>query len=370
MPLLISSDIGICANIHLVRLLGRRWTCGALVEVLEPPRVQLVQASAVRRPLVSQQIGRADEHQWLVQMVVALLLGVRPLGHPLGLGLPDLALTVAAPLHGNHNLGLKLHMVVLATRQVTVELLIVLELAQRRLHGNPVPVHHTAKITAEVALTPSQLARALQHMAPRLRLALELQLGEERQQARQLLDRHMMRPHPVELMTISQLHTAVLLLQQLRLRHRGMETKQQRQQRPKGQTESRCGTTGLMHPRLDMMLPRQPQVRRPLLRMEVVMMHQHQRRGLGMETARDILKVTRSEIGWFLQNCCLCSNAPSFAVRPNSGRRKVLPEMLLSYRIFSVTFRGSALNKARKAISVNEVLGKYHSATLILGHRV
>src|SRR5271156_3377791 len=112
-------------------------------------------------------------------MVVALLLGVRLLGPPPGLGLLDLALTVAEPLHGNHNLGLKLHMVVLATRQVTVEPLIVLELAQRRLHGNPVPVHHTAKITAEVALTPSQLARALQHMALRLRLALELQLGEE-----------------------------------------------------------------------------------------------------------------------------------------------------------------------------------------------
>ena len=58
-----SSDVGIRPNIHLVRLLGRRWTCGALVEVLEPPQVQLVQASAVRRPLVSQQIGRAGEHQ-------------------------------------------------------------------------------------------------------------------------------------------------------------------------------------------------------------------------------------------------------------------------------------------------------------------
>jgi hypothetical protein len=113
-------------------------------------------------------------------MVVALLLGVRLLGHPLGLGLADLALTVAELLHGNHNLGLKLHTVVLATRQVMVELPTVLVLAQRRLHGNPVPVHHMVKITAEVALTPSQLARALQHMAPRLHLALELQPGEGR----------------------------------------------------------------------------------------------------------------------------------------------------------------------------------------------
>jgi hypothetical protein len=100
-------------------------------------------------------------------------------------------------------------------------------------------------------------------------------------------------------MTISQLHMAVLLLQQLPLRHPGMETKQQLQQRPKGQTESHYGTIGLTHPRLDMTLPHQPQVHPPLLRMEVVMMHQRQRPGLGLETAQDILKVMRSEVGWF-----------------------------------------------------------------------
>ena len=295
------------------------------MEVLEPPPAQLVPASAVRRPLVSQQIGQADEHQWLEQMVAALLLGVRRLGHPLGLGLGDLALTVAALLRGNHNLGLKLHMAVRATRQVTVELLMVLELAQRRLHGNPVPVHHTVKITAEVDLTPSLLARALQHMAPRLRLVLELQPGEGRQQAPQPLDRPMMRPHRVELTRISQLHMAVLLLQQLRPRHRGMATKQQHRQQPKGQTENRCGTIGLTHPRLDMTLPHRPQVHPPQLHMEVVMMHQRQRLGLGLETARDILIVMRSEIGWFLQNYCLYCNVLSFAAKPNSGRRRSYP---------------------------------------------
>lgn len=321
MPFLSSPHLILASvlTFHLVRLLGRRWTCGALAEVLEPPPAQLAQASAVRRPLVPRQIGRVDEHQWPEQMVVALLLGVRLLGHPLGLGLVDLALTVAGLLHGNRNLGLKLHMAVLATRQVMEELLMVLGLAQRRLHGNPVPVHHTVKITVEVALTPSLLARALQRMAPRLHLALELQPGEGRRQAPQPLDRHMMHPHRVELMRISQHLMVALLLQQLRPRHRGMETKQQHQQQPKGQTESRYGTIGLMHPRLDMTLPHQPQVHPPLLHMEVVMMHQRQRLGPGLETAQDILMIVmRSEIGWCLQNCCLYCNVLSFAAKPNS----------------------------------------------------
>jgi hypothetical protein len=86
-----------------------------LVALLEHHRAQLVQASVVQRPHVFRQTGLVDEPPWQEQMAVALLLGVPLLGRRLGLDRQDLALTVAERLDGNHNLGLKLHMVVLVT---------------------------------------------------------------------------------------------------------------------------------------------------------------------------------------------------------------------------------------------------------------
>ena len=79
-------------------------------------RAQLVQASAVQCPCVPRQTGLVDEHPWQEQTVVVLLPGVPLLGHRLGLVLlVDLALIVVERLHGNHNLGLRHRMVVLAT---------------------------------------------------------------------------------------------------------------------------------------------------------------------------------------------------------------------------------------------------------------
>jgi hypothetical protein len=86
-----------------------------LVVLLEHPRVPLVLVSAVQLPRAFRQIGLGEEHQWQEQMAVVHLLGVPLLGRLLGLDPPDLAATVAERRHGSHNLGLKLHMVVLVT---------------------------------------------------------------------------------------------------------------------------------------------------------------------------------------------------------------------------------------------------------------
>lgn len=83
--------------------------------MLEHHRVRPVQASPLQRPHVSQETGQAGELRWQEQMAVALLLGVPLRGRRRGPGLLDLAVTVAEPLPGSRNLGLKLHTGVLAT---------------------------------------------------------------------------------------------------------------------------------------------------------------------------------------------------------------------------------------------------------------
>jgi hypothetical protein len=196
-----------------------------------------------------------------------------------------------------------------------VDLPTALESVQRRLRGNPVPVHHTGKITAEVASMPLQLALAHQRMAPRLLLALELQPGEGRHQAHQPLDHPTTHPHQGDHTMTFRLHMVVLRLLQLQLQLQDTETKRQPQQLPKGQIKNHCGIIDLTHRHHDMTLPHQPQAHQRLLRMEVVMMHRRQ--PLELETAPGTLTVMRSKIGLVLRNCNHCPSISSFAASPN-----------------------------------------------------
>ena len=107
--------MGIRADKLTVPSPGKRWTYGALEVVLEYHRLQLVRASPLQRPRVFRQTGQAEERRWPGQMEVALLPGVRQRVPRHGPGLLDLAVIVAEPLPGRRNLGLKLHMGVLAT---------------------------------------------------------------------------------------------------------------------------------------------------------------------------------------------------------------------------------------------------------------